>query len=513
MMRRGGERDDGGPLFHSMRQFTPPAQLQRLLDDLATLARGAGLEAYVVGGTVRDVLLGRATRDVDLAVRDDALAWAREVADRLGGHFVALDNDNAVARVVLDEPPGTYVDVATVQGTLDDDMQRRDFTVDALAVPLGGGEVIDVRGGLADLDAGILRMNGEYVFDDDPLRALRGARLAAELGFRIDPDTAATIRARASEVVQASPERQRDELARILALPQAEPGIRLLDALGLLDVVLPDLAAGRGVSQPLEFHAYDVFEHNVHCIASMDDMLAESRPEGRGAMLWDALWRMFGWQERALRSYLAEELTPGRTRASLLKLAALLHDVAKPATRTVDGQGRVRFFGHGDAGAEAATRTMRHLRFSGAEIKFVATLVAEHLRPVQLAQVGEVPTRRALYRFYRALGDALPAVLLLALADAAAARGPAMTPEGWSRQVAYMNSLLVRSREEEGIVHPLRLLTGDDIMSTLGLREGPAIGRYIEALQEAQAAGDVVSRKSALEFVKKLAREGIEPGR
>jgi tRNA nucleotidyltransferase/poly(A) polymerase len=496
-----------------MRRFTPAEQLRRLLDELATLAHDADLEAYVVGGTVRDVLLGRPTRDVDLAVRGDALAWARDVADRHGGHFVALDDDNAVARVVLDDPPGVYIDVATVRGSLDDDMRRRDFTIDALAAPLGGGEVIDVCGGLADLDAGVLRMNGEYVFEDDPLRALRGARLAAELGLRIDAETAAAIRARAPHVVQASPERQRDELARMLALPRAEPAIRLLDDLGLIDVVLPDLVAGRGVSQPGEFHAYDVFEHNVHCVAAMDDMLAEERPAGDGAMLWEALWRTFRRQERALRSYLAEELTQGRTRASLLKLAALLHDVAKPATRTVDDQGRIRFSGHGDAGAESVTRTMRLLRFSGAEIKFVTTLVAEHLRPVQLAPVGEVPTRRALYRFYRALGDALPAVLLLALADAAAARGPSMTGEGWSRQVAYMNSLLVRSTEEEGIVHPPRLLTGDDIMSILGLREGPAIGRYIEALQEAQAAGEVASREAALEFVKKLAREGIEPGR
>ncbi len=389
-----------------MRQFTPASELKRLLDELAAPARDAGLEAYVVGGTVRDVLLGRATRDVDLAVAGDALAWGRDLADRLGGHFVALDDENAVARVVLDEPPGMYIDVAALQGTLDDDMRRRDFTIDALAVPLGGGDVIDVSGGLPDLDAGVLRMNGEYVFDHDPLRALRGARLASELGFRIEPETAAAIRARASQVVRASPERRRDELARMLALPRAEPGIRLLDELALLDVVLPELAAGRGVSQPGGFHAYDVFEHNVHCIAAMDDMLAPRRPAGDGGMLWDGLWRWFGWAEEELRTYLAEEITPGRTRAALLKMAALLHDVAKPATRTIDEEGHAHFSGHGDAGAEIVTRRMRHLRFSTAEITFVAKLVAEHLRPVQLAQVGDVPTRRALYRFYRDLGDA-----------------------------------------------------------------------------------------------------------
>ena len=161
----------------------------------------------------------------------------------------------------------------------------------------------------------------------------------------------------------------------------------------------------------------------------------------------------------------------------------------------------MRFFGHADAGAETVTKLLRRLRFSTREVAFVSTLVKEHLRPVQLAQVGEAPTRRAIYRFYRALGDAAPAVLLLALADAAAARGAKMTREGWSRQAAYMNSLLVRSQGDAGIVDQPRLLDGNDIMRELGMPAGPAIGTLLEALQEAQAAGEVTDVEGARDFI------------
>lgn len=499
--------------FRFMTAFRPPEHLEPLLATLTGMARDAGIEAYVVGGTVRDVLLGRATRDIDLAVAGDALAWARRVADRLGGHFVVLDDVQAVARVVLEEPAGVYVDVAALQGTAEQDMRRRDFTIDALAVPLGEPRVLDVCGGLADLDARLVRMNGEEVLDADPLRLLRAARVASELGFEIEPATAAAVRGRVPRVDEASAERRRDELARILALERVEPALRLLDGLGLLAALLPELMAGKGVTQPEQFHAYDVFEHHLHCVGAMDAMLAAARPPPDGAMLWDGLWRWFGWCEETLRAYLAEETSEGRSRAALLKLAALLHDVAKPQTRSVDPDGRVRFFGHSEAGAEIARRIMRRLRFSTKETGFVVKLVAEHLRPVQLAPVGEAPTRRALYRFHRALGDAAPAVLLLALADAAAARGPEMTAEGWSSQVAYMNSLLVRSIEDEGIVQPPRLLSGRDIMAALGVPEGPAVGKLLEALREAQAAGEVQSREEALAFVEELAREGSGTGR
>jgi putative nucleotidyltransferase with HDIG domain len=492
-----------------MTTFTPPPELMPLLDALAPLARAAGIDAYVVGGTVRDVLLRRPCHDLDLAVSGDALAWSRGVAASLGGHFVLLDDEHAVARIVLPAPRSdavAHIDVAALHGSLDADLLRRDFTVDAMAAPLGAGDVIDPCGGLADIDARLVRMTAPAVLDDDPLRLLRGARIAAELGFAVEATTAGAIRARAPRVNEAAAERRRDELARIFATDDAYGAVRLLDSLGLLDALLPEVGAGRGVGQ--SWHAYDVFEHSLRAVEATDVLLAPSRPAQDGAWMWEALWRIFGWCEDGLRAYLAEEPSEGRSRASLLKIAALLHDVAKPQTRSVDPGGRTRFFGHADAGAAVARAIMRRLRFSSREAAFVALLVEEHLRPVQLAQVGEAPTRRALYHFHRDLGDAASAVLLLALADAAAARGPEMTSEGWTAQAMYMNSVLVRSREEEGILAPPRLLSGHDIMSALGIEAGPKVGRLLEALREAQAVGEVRDRDEALAFVKDAAREG-----
>jgi tRNA nucleotidyltransferase/poly(A) polymerase len=493
-----------------MPSFEPPASWRDVLHEVETHLRERDVRAWIVGGTVRDVLLGRETRDLDLAVDRDALRSARALANALGGHFVELDGENAVARVVLAD---RYIDVAQLRGTIEQDLLRRDFTIDALAVAMrgldgggwSGGDVIDVTGGLDDLAARVVRMTSERALEDDPLRMLRAVRIAHEIGFAIDARTEDAVRARANAINRVSAERIRDELARMLALPHAHAAFRALDGLALLDVLLPELAAGRGMTQPEKWHVYDVFEHNMHALEAMDRMLAASPPEG-GDWMHDALWDAFEWCEARLRAYLREPITEGRSRQALLKLATLVHDVGKPQKRTVEASGRIRFLGHGDAGAAIAARVMRRLRFSTRETQFVRLLVAEHLRPVQLAQKGHVPTRKALYRFYRDLPHAVPAVLLLSLADGAASAGPRLTREGWAAQVAYMNSLLVRSQEQEGIVSAPRLLTGHDIMRELGESGGPRIGRLLEALREAQAAGEVIDTEGALAFVRKLAR-------
>jgi putative nucleotidyltransferase with HDIG domain len=488
-------------------KFTPSQDLQALLERVRTMASAGGFDVYVVGGTVRDLLLGRPLHDLDLAIHRDAMAFGRDLADALSGHFVPLDDLHEIARVVLVDPVGEVrqIDIALLQGTLDEDLQRRDFTVDALAVRLGDSQVIDVCGGLADLSARVVRMNGASVLEEDSLRLLRGPRIASELGFTIEAGTAATIRQLAPSLLRTALERQRDELARIVALDDAHAGLRLLDDLGLLDVVLPEVTLGRGVTQAVDWHAFDVFEHGMHTVGAMDALCVNpALLEGERAPMQDGFWVHFGWYADELRAYLAQELSEGRPRASLLKLAALLHDVGKPATRTVDEDGRVRFLGHATAGAGLARKIMRRLRFSTAEVRFVSALVAEHLRPVQLAQNGEVPSRRALYRFQRDLGYDVPGVLLLALADAAAARGPAMTSEAWSRHVAYMNSLLVRSIEVEGIVSRPALLTGNDVMSEFGLSAGPEIGRLLTALHEAHAIGKIADRAGAIAFLGRM---------
>lgn len=459
-------------------------------------------DAYLVGGTVRDLLLRRPVRDLDLATPGDALAAARSLADHLGGHFVPLSEAHHVARVVVDEGPVTSIDLATLRGNIEDDLRARDFTVDAVAVRLDGqDEVIDPTGGVRDARLRVLRAVSHRVFDDDPLRLLRAVRLVAELDVRLDAATEGLARQTASLLPRAAPERRRDELTRLCATDRAAVGLRLMDRLGLLDVELPEVCAGRGVAQPVE-HYYDVFEHALATVEALDALAGARPPEGRFRMVWEAWWEAFAFAN--LRAYLDETPVAGRPRRALLKFGGLLHDVAKPETRAPDATGRMRFFGHAELGAKTAQRIMRRLRFSHRETAWVATLVEEHLRPLQLAAPGEAPTRRALRRFFRDTGDAAPGLLLLSLADHLAARGPRADEAGWRAHIAYL-ALVLRAAFKDEVVPPPRLVTGHDIMAALGIGPGPDVGRLLRAVEEAQEAGDVTTREEALSLVRRLA--------
>lgn len=463
-------------------------------------------DAFLVGGTVRDLLLDRPVRDLDLAVGGDALTAGRELADALGGHFVPLSEAHHVARVVLDDGPVRIIDLATLRGAIEDDLRKRDFTIDAVAIRLDGqGEVVDPAGGVGDARRRTLRAVTHTVFDDDPLRLLRLVRLSAELGCRIDPETEALACSKAAALPRAAPERRRDELVRLCATDRAGQGLRSMDRLGLLAVELPEVCAGKGVAQPVE-HYYDVFEHALATVETLDALLARSAPDGRLRPVWDALWEAFAFAD--LRTYLDEEPVPGRPRMALLKLAGLLHDVAKPQTRAPDETGRIRFFGHAELGARVAQRILRRLRFSHRECAWVATLVQEHLRPLQLAAPGEAPTRRALARFFRHTGDAATGLLLLSLADHLAARGPRADEAGWRAHIDYLAWILRARIEEEGFVRPRRLVTGHDVMGALRIGPGPEVGRLLRAVEAAQEAGDVSTREEALTLIRRLAAGG-----
>jgi poly(A) polymerase len=485
--------------------------LRRLQEHFA----GEGVRAYLVGGSLRDILLGRPVRDIDLAVAADPLAVSRELAELLGGAPVPLDAERGVARVVLPaNAPITNIDLTPLHGDIESDLARRDFTVDAMAVPLdglgGAPKLIDPCDGEGDLERRLVRAADDDVFRDDGLRLLRGIRLCAELGFSLEESTAARMRRDAGHLRSAAPERQRDELARMLATARAGEALRRLDEIGLLDIVFPEVTAARGVEQPKE-HYWNVFDHALETVAAFDWMLGREPPaQRRQAAYWRELWQQLGWYP-GLRDHFDEEVVEGRSWAVLLKLAGLLHDVSKPETRAPDKTGRIRFFGHAKLGAEKAGRVMRRLRFSGREAKLVALMVREHLRPMQLANQGP-PTRRALYRYFRDTGDAAVDVLLLTLADHCAARGPRMRLDGWRNHITYVRYILARRHLDETLAAPPRLLTGNDVMQTLGVGPGPAVGRILAAVAEAQGAGEIATREEALALVSRLAaEEGVTP--
>jgi poly(A) polymerase len=478
--------------------FPPP--LRKLLQDVRGALDG---DVYLVGGFLRDCLVGRAAADLDIAVSADAAAAAEKLAEHLKGHDFPLDEERGQFRVVL---PGDhairYVDVTTLRGSVQEDLDLRDFTIDAIAAALlpdgSAGELIDPFDGVRDLESRQVRLVSDHAFTDDPLRLLRAVRLAVELEFEIETSTAGAVRSQRERLKEAAAERQRDELCRILATPRSGQGLRLMDDLGLLDALVPEISAARGVSQPKE-HYWDVFDHSLETVAALDAMLHED-----GGNQWQKVGGPFreilGWYP--LRAYFSAS-AGGQSRLVLTKLAALLHDVAKPETKGPDKNGRIRFLGHADIGAETARRVSRRLRFGRRESEYVSQLVEEHLRPTQLSN-GGVPTNRAIFRFFRDLGESAPGCLVLSLADAAAAVGPRLTSDRWRGYVAYISHVLERRKEQEEMLPARHKLTGNTIMSALAIGPGPLVGEIQRAVDEAAATGEVETEEEALAFAANL---------
>ena len=484
-----------------------------LLARLRELLGERHIESYIVGGMVRDLVMGRVTADIDIAVAGDALAIGQEIAEHLNAHCVVLDDENGVVRLLprkdeAGEEQGWQADIATLQGNLAEDLGRREFTINALAIDLSKinltipgrveAEIIDPLDGLGDIKKQIIRGVHPEIFRKDAIRLLRGVRLAADLGFSIEPETEALIERDHDLIKTVAGERVREELLRLLALDDSYQTIVYLDKLGLLTAVIPELAATRDVDQPRE-HTWNVFHHSARSISALDFILRHS-----------------GWEfsdnnvlaeiplDDTIKKYFETKVSPLSTRRVLTKLAALLHDIAKPQTRMVNEFGKIRFYGHPQEGAPVAAAILERLRFSTREIKFVETVVRYHLRPVQMTEDGAAPTRRAVYRYFRDLGEAAIATLYFSLADHLATRGPNLEKDNWDWHVGVVAGLIAEHEKEPATAASPALLDGHDLQREFGLKPGHRLGELLEELREAQAAGEITSKQEALDYVNKL---------
>jgi poly(A) polymerase len=481
------------------------------------LAEARGARVWPVGGVVRDLLLERPVHDWDFAVDRGALKLARAVADVLGGAYYPLDAERDTGRVVLSTKDGTRLDLdfALLRGeNLEIDLLARDFTVNALAAD-GTGAVVDVTGGLDDLQDRRIRAVSDQAFQDDPVRLLRAVRVEAELGFAIEPQTAIWMRRNAPLMVQPSAERVRDEFVRVLALPGAAAPLRRLDEFDLLSHVVPELQQLKGIEQSPP-HRHDVWRHTLATVDALEGVFAATT--GREvespaladapAAAWGDLARTLGRFAGNVAAHLAVEVSGGRDRAQLLKLAALFHDVGKPKTQSEGDDGRIHFHNHELVGAQVAAARLRELRFSRDEVERVRTIVGAHMRPVHLARAGEI-TRRAVYRFFRATSCGGVDVVLLCLADHLATWGPNLQEKRWTRRLEVTETLLSHWFERyDETVCPPPLIGGDDLMAELELESGPKVGHLLRALQEAQAAGEVRTRVEALALLRKISAGG-----
>lgn len=466
-----------------------------IFEQIAQWVDRAGVRAFLVGGTVRDMLMGRALHDVDFTVADRATLLARALANELGGAFYVMDAEHDVARVILRAPEGKLnVDFARQRGeTILQDLATRDFSWNAMALPLDKGiwpaspeSLVDPFGGRQDLEGRRVRAIGDRVFQDDPVRMMRAARLAFSLDFEIEPETEARIRRDLPELARGSVERLRDELFKILALSAVEMHLHSLDRLGLLTALLPELEAARGMAQSMP-HTRDVFTHSLRTVGALEELERADYVPVTG-----------GPYAQAIQVHAHREISSEHSSELLLRLTALLHDLGKPAARAIEEDGRIRYLGHEVRGAEMAEAILLRLRLSNEEIRFVRTVIAEHLRPIQLDQLPTL-SNRARYRFFRDAGELGIESCVHAWADQRATFGEPFAAEHLQGTLRRLVSSYFD--EYSAVVEPPRLLTGKEIMRHSGLGPGPEVGRLIEALREAQVEGQVKTREQALSWL------------
>ena len=478
-----------------------PLQFSAVMERLRPLLVQQGAPVYLVGGAVRDALLGQISYDLDFATPGGAVELAFRVGDALGAPAFVLDGERDIGRVVLPNREGVLDFARFRRDTLEGDLNSRDFTINAMALPAGAldrNHLVDPCGGLDDLRASVIRLTHETSIADDPVRALRALRIAARLDFRLTPETAQAVQNAAPSLRDVSPERARDELLKLLQTERPHEGVGQMDALGVLDVVLPEVAALRAVAQPPPHHE-PVLAHTISVLrwlVEVEDAVVHGK-EATAPSLAEAREALAPYAPN-LAEHLAREAVGGVDGRTLLRLGGLFHDVGKARTLSVDEDGRIRFFGHDKEGAALAVYRLRRLHLSNEVVRTVQSMVAAHMRPLFLNQAEKV-TRRAVYRFFRDAGEAGVDVGLLTLADHLATYDGPGEGEEWAGLLDVVGRLFRHYFEEyEETVAPPPLLDGNELMDALDLRPGPEVGRLLAAIEEAQAAGEVNTKEEAL---------------
>jgi putative nucleotidyltransferase with HDIG domain len=461
------------------------------VNEVIEALRELGENAWLVGGAVRDRLLGRDTNDFDVAIEGDPSLAARALARAAGGHAFELSEQFGVWRVVS-RGGAWQVDLLPLGGeSIEADLAKRDLTINAIAEPLGGGEPVDPFGGLGDLRERTLRIVSPQAFERDPLRTLRLVRLACELEFSIDTDTAAAAAGAAAGLQTVAPERIFAEFKRLLSTDRAVAGLELMEAAGIMRFVLPELTELHGVEQS-RFHHLDVHAHTLAVLAVAVEL---ERAPG------SALGEHAGAVSRFMEQPLANELT----RWQALRFGALLHDIAKPQTRGVTAEGRVTFIGHDAAGGDTARAVLTRLRASDRLAEHVASLARHHLHLGFL--VHEMPlSRRAIYRYLRRCAPVPVDVTVLSVADRLATRGD-NSEKAIAKHLDLAGQMLGEALRWEADP-PKPPVRGDELARELGVRPGPELGRILAELEEASFAREISSRQDAIELARGLLRSG-----
>lgn len=440
--------------------------------------------AFLVGGSIRDMLMKRSPVDYDIVVPDNPDNYARKLAATHHSRVIKLGKSGKrIFRVIV---KGIVYDISRIKGaSIKEDLMQRDFTINALAYDTASKDIIDVTNGCRDLARRQIRMVSQSIFDQDPIRLMRSFRMAAVLGFDIEKPTRHLIQKKRHLIRLAAGERIRDELFGILNQPSTAVCLEDMANTGLLLTLFPEMEGLAELKQN-QHHAFDALTHTLRTVGHLEDQL--DNPE-----------ESFPKSVEALNQILNHK------RTITLKCAALLHDIGKPATASTDDMGHRHYYGHQKIGAYLADNICRQFRFSNHERESITFIVRHHLRPLFLFNQGDGKTlpSKARTRFFIACHPLVPEIVLHAVADS---RGKATEPDQRHLNfLGFADNLLHDYFTEFRVKNEApRLINGHDLIHGFGLSPSPVFASILKQVDEARIAGEIHSKTDALNFVDRI---------
>ncbi len=453
----------------------------KLDDVISKIAENFNNEIYLVGGTVRDYYMGLESVDRDIIVMDeDAREFALKLADLFNATFVPLDEENKIYRLVLPDKIN-YIDVTNPVGdSIEKDLMRRDLTINAIAVNIRTGDVIDISGGVTDIKNKCINYVNEHNFIDDPLRLLRVYRFQALYGFQLAPETINAVCKYVDLIHKPAVERINYEILKLFSGKYAHQALENMNKTWLLEEIFPFVNELKQVP-PNSHHHLDLFHHSIETVKQVQ-LLYENAPD-------------------VVKEHLDRIDFGGFSRLAHLKLAAFMHDIGKFSTWTIE-EGKHRFIKHDDVGAKMSIKILKKLHFSNKQIDYISSMIKYHIYPSHVMNSPQI-TEKIMMRYVRKMDKNSIDAIILAQADRLSARGPEITDEIVERNITSLNMLLKFYLEARETLKPLpKLLDGNEVMKILNIKPSRRLGEIMDALHEAQISGDVLTKDHAIEFVK-----------
>lgn len=441
-------------------------------------------EIYLVGGTVRDFYMGLESTDRDIIVMDqEAREFALKLSELFQATFVPLDEENKIYRIVLPDKIN-YIDVTNPVGdSIEKDLMRRDLTINAIAVNIRTGELIDISGGVTDIMNKCINYVNELNFVDDPLRLLRVYRFQALYGFQLAPETINAVCKYSDLIHKPAVERINYELLKLFGGEYAHVALENMNKTWILEEIFPFVKELKQVP-PNSHHHLDLFHHSIETVKQVQILYNEAPDE--------------------VKEHLSKIDFGGFSRLAHLKLAAFMHDIGKFSTWTIE-EGKHRFIKHDDVGSKMSVKILKDLHFSNKQIDYISSMIKYHIYPSHVMTSPQI-TEKIMMRYVRKMDTNSIDAIILAQADRLSARGPEITDQIVERNITSLNMLLRFYLEARETLKPLpKLLSGNDVMQILNIKPSKRLGEIMDALHEAQISGDVITKEHAIEFVKNMA--------